>query len=293
MPQSFEDYLRSQGASAEDVKALTEGSFSATARRAFDKLQADLAAEVDARKAAEVGAAAYEERVNTWFETEGPKAEAYRNEAITAGAELAKAKAALALAEKKGLIKVAEQLGYKLDDAPPTRTDPSTVPSIDPNKYFTRDEILAIAQKEGEAIATAADIAYEHRVLFPDRPLNFKQLREKAVAAKKSVEQVWMEDFGVTAAREARAKADKDAYEKKLRDEGAAAERERLASEYGNPATRPLATSSNPFAFVHRSDKSREGKQPWDLGGGGDGTRLQSERVQRVTENLIKSATTN
>lgn len=282
MPQSFEDYLRSQGASAEDVKALTEGSFSATARRAFDKLQADLAAEADARKAAEVGAAAYEERINAWYEAEAPKADAYRNEAITASAELAKAKAALREAEKKGLIKVAEQLGYKLDDAP-VAPPAAAAAALDPTKYFTRDEILQIAEREGEAIATAADIAYEHRVLFPDRPLNFKELRAKAVAARKPVQQLWEETFGVPAARQARADADKAAYEKKLRDEGASAERERLASQYGNPDARPLSPSASPFAF-NRS-KSHEGKQPWEL----DANALHSDRVRRATEAVVKS----
>jgi len=292
MAITFAEYLKSLGTADEDVKALTEGSFASTAKRAFDKLQADLAAEHAAREAAEAARVAYEASVDEWHKTKViPEYQSMQNELIKVQAEEARAKRVLAAIQERGLIDVAKDLGY--DPAPPKHAPSSggdnNVPVLDPSKYFTRDEILQIAKGEGEAIAIAQDIAYEHAQLFPDRPLKFRELRAKAEAAKKPVEQFWMETYGVAAAREKREADAKAAYEKRLREEGATAERAKFA-EGANPFNRPLVPSVSPLAA--RPATGRD-KQPWELGGGEDGGRLQVDRVTRATQKVLNDQVKN
>jgi len=292
MAITFAEYLKSLGASDEDVKALSEGSFASTAKRAFDKLQADLATEHAAREAAEAGRVAYEASVDEWHKTKViPEYQQMQNELIKVQAEEARAKRVLAAIQERGLIDVAKDLGY--DPTPPNpnpnpNPNPGT-PGFDPNKYLTREQILEIAQGEGEAIAVAQDIAYEHRVLFPDKPLNFRDLRKDAVAAKKSVEQLWMERYGVAAARQAKSDADKAANEARLRKEGADAERAKMA-EGANPFLRTPVASTSPLAA--RPATGRD-KQPWELGGGDDGGRLQVDRITRATQRVLNDQVKN
>lgn len=280
------EYLRSQGASEDDIKALTEGSFSGAANRAFSKLQADLTAESTARAAAESSIKDLEQKSQSWYNEQiVPEFEKLRNKTITTEAELAKARTALLTAQKQGLLNVAKDLGYDPESNPTPQNPTATAAgSFDPNRYFTRDEILQIAQGEGDAIAIAQDIAYEHSRLFPDKPLNFRELRKRAVAAKKPVEQLWMEEFHVADARAAQAKSAHDAELAKAREEGATAERQRLADQYGNPNTRPLAPSSSPF--TPRPATGRD-KMPWDAPGSSEA--LSNDRVARATKKVMET----
>jgi hypothetical protein len=292
MAITYAEYLKSLGVSDEDIKTMTEGPGASAAKRAFDKLQSDLATEHAARESAEAGRVAYEASVDEWHKTKViPEYQTMQNELIRVQAEEARAKQVLRSIQERGLIDVAKDLGY--DPAPPThRADPNPNPNpsgFDPTKYLTKDQILEIAQGEGEAIAVAQDIAYEHRVLFPDRPLNFRDLRKRAVAAKKPVEQLWMEEFGVSAARQAKLDADKTTYETRLRKEGADAERAKFA-EGANPFNRPFVPSVSPLAA--RPVTGRD-KMPWELGDGGDGTRLQADRVTRATQKVLNEMVKN
>ena len=87
---TFPEYLKSLGASDEDVKALNEGSFSSVARRAFEKMQSDLAAEHERADAAAAASVAYETQVNDWYNTKIlPDQKKIQNEAVVAQAALA------------------------------------------------------------------------------------------------------------------------------------------------------------------------------------------------------------
>jgi hypothetical protein len=196
---------------------------------------------------------------------------------LSANGEAARYKAIVEDAQKRGLIKVAESLLTPT----PTPTPTPTGGNLDATKYFTKDEIAQIAEGEGNAIAMVADIQAEHNRLGLG-PISFKDLRAKAKAARKSVEQVWEETYKVPEVRSAKAKADQEAYDKRLRDEGRAAAVSELATKYGNPDTRPMLTSASPLAKRSTSGMRDGSKPPWEQGGGDNGSPLQVERVNRV-----------
>jgi hypothetical protein len=274
---TYSEYLKSLGATEDEIKLMDTG----VARKAFDKLQADLTAASDRVAAAEQSKKDYEAKSTEWHDRVNTEYLTVKDQLVVAKANEAKARAVIDEAQKQGLIKVAEDLGYVT--APPKPDDKSGTPNFDPTKYFTKDDIVGIARKEAQAIAIAQDIASEHRMLFPDKPLKFAALRDKADTSGKSVQEVWEQEFGVPAARAAKEAADKTAYEKRLRDEGAATARAELASQYGNPDTRPLSTSTSPFA--PRPAANRE-KQPWEAGL--DGDNGSNDRVARATKSFIE-----
>jgi hypothetical protein len=280
------EFLKENGAGEDELKVLGE---SRAARSAFDKMNARAeAAErerqqaIDAAKKSSDQVAAYDQ----WFQEKAvPERQEIENQLVTANAELAKAKAALKTAQDRGLIDTT-QLGYNLDDAAEkARVAAATAQAagLDPRQYFNRDEILQIADKEGEAIAVAQDIAYEHSRLFPDKPLNFRQLRQEAKERRVPLEQLWQDKFGVQAAREAREKAAHDAEVAKWKAEGAKEKETELVSRYGNPDTRPLAPSSSPF--TKRPAGSGRDKQPWEAGDRSD------QRVMEATKKVVAQLT--
>ena len=272
---TYAEFLKSQGASAEDIKALTEGPSGQAAVRAFDALQAQLERESAARITAETAKQQYDD----WFRDEAtPEYKRMEQELIVSKANEAKARAAIEAARNQGLADIAKELGYDVVSEKKADQGNVAAPNFDPNKYLTREEILQIAEREGDAIALAQDIAAEHRVLFPDKPLNFRELRKQAVAAKKPVEQFWMETYGVAAAREARAKSEEAANIAKWKAEGAKEKETELVSKFGNPDTRPLSASRSPFAA--RPQAGRD-KQPWEAPDRSD------ERVRTVAQKLV------
>lgn len=273
---TYAEFLKLQGATEDDIKVLD----TPVGRKAFDKLQADATAAVTAAANADRARVDYEAQSNKWHDEVNTSYLTMKDQLVVAQANEAKARAVIIAARDQGLIKVADDLGYVT--APPAAAAPPPG-TFDPNKYFNKDDVVAIAMKEAEAIALAQDIAAEHGRLFPGVPLSFRELHRDAVARKISVEALWKERYKVDDARTARATADKDAYEKRLREEGAAAARSELASQYGNPDTRPLSTSQSPFA--PRPAASRE-KQPWESGT--DGDNGSNDRVQRATKSLIE-----
>jgi hypothetical protein len=282
----FAEFLKSQGASADDIKALTEGSFSSIARRAYEKLQADAtAASAEAEKQAKI-AKDYEGRVNSWFDEHDKEFKTVEQKLVAESARAAKAEAALRVAHERGMIDVAKDLGYNFEEppkAPPKKDEPL---NVDTSKFLTVDRIKPLLEDAGNGFAVLQDMVLEHMQLFPNQVLHVKELRDKAVAAGKTVHQYWLETFKVEDARKAREAAAQTAHDDKIRKE----ERERVqtefASKYGSPETRPLVESKSPF--TPRPAANRE-KQPWETGyTGEDGS---NDRVRRATQTFLKSQT--
>lgn len=276
---TYAEFLRSQGATDDEIKILDTPA----AQRAYTKMQSDLAAVAAERDTAKSGIDA----MNKWFTDEAsPAFKKMESDLVVARANEARAKAAILEAQKRGLVDVAKDLGYNPDEANPTPTPNPGASNFDPNRYFTRDEIVKIAETEGEAIAVAQDIAFEHRQLFPDKPLNFRALRQEALASKKPVEQYWMDKFGVAKAREDREAAARAANEDRIRKE----EREKVltevASKYANPDMRPLEPST--VSFVPRPNTTRD-KQPWER----DSSSVENDRVNRVVQKIYKQSAAN
>jgi hypothetical protein len=272
------EHLKANGASEEDIKVLDTPA----ARRAFDAQEARAAAaEAERLKAVED-----RKLTEDWYKnTATPEFNKKAQEVVLAKAEADKFRAALRSAKDQGFIDI--------DDSffgPGTPGTPTGTPAANPNtrddpatrNYFTKEEVAEIASREGDAIAIAADILSEHRDLFPDRPLNMRELRKRAVAARTSVENQWMTEFSVPAARQAREQKAREAEQSKWREEGAKAEREKIAREY-NPDTRSQVPSNSPFT-VRKTAGDIRSKQPWEAG---NENSLSDDRVVRVARNLM------
>jgi hypothetical protein len=278
------EFLKTNGASDEDVKALTEGSFSGVAKRTFDALQAKADAEAQRAAAAEAARVKAEEAVaatSEWYNnTAMVEYSKMQNDVVAAKANEARAMTALKAAQERGLIDVAVTAGYEAEVKAAAAT---AATAVDTTKFMTRDEILAIAEKEGEAIALVQDIANEHARLFPDKPLNWRQLRRDAMAAKQPVEAYWTSKYGVEAAREKRATDERTAMETRLRKEGADAARQQLIDEGFNPGLRAPLPSNNVFAPRKAPDGST--KQPWEVGE----NESRQARLKRAMDNEAKA----
>jgi hypothetical protein len=284
---TFAEYLQSLGASSDDVKALTEGSFAGTAKRAFDKLQADAAsAAAEAKKQRDINVA-YEAKVNEWFDKHDAEFKTVEQQVIAAKAKEAAAVAALRTAHERGMIDVAKDLGYNFD-APPNNTPPNNNAPLDSSKFVTADlfanKISEFSERAGDGLAVLQDIVLEHMQLFPNQPLKVRELRSAAVKANKSVEQYWLETFKVDEARAAMAKRASDAHEAELRKKITEEVTSEFASKYGNPDVRPLQPSTN---FLTPRKETNRDKAPWETGLEGEGG--SNDRVRRATQNALKA----
>ena len=277
---SYEEYLKSNGATDDEIKALNVPA----ARKAFDKMQADLNEQARLRAIAETDRTNYQ----TWYEKEAvPAFEAKDRELQLAKGN--EARIAAIVKERaqtdESLAEVARQMGYDIPKpgaaaAPPAAT--AAAGSFDSKLYYTRDEILQIARAESKAIATMGRLVQEHERLFPGSDLvDWEGLREQAESTKKPLEQVWMDKYGVAAARQAKTDAAKAAEVAKWKAEGAKEKETELVNKFGNPDLRPLSPSSSPF--TQRPATGRD-KQPWEL----DRGNLESDRVTRATQKVIE-----
>jgi hypothetical protein len=281
---TYAEYLKSQGASEADIAVLD----TPLARRAYERLEESIVRLDGEAKKAKEGAAAYEERVNKWYEDHDKEFKAVEGKLVAEAAARAKAEAALRTAHERGMLDVAKDLGYDFSN-PATPPPNSNAPApIDTSKFVTQETLLQVAEREGDAIAIASDIAAEHAYLFGSPLRSFRELRREAVSRKLPVQQVWEEKFKVADARAARIAADEKAKEETLRKKITEEVRSQFASEYGNPNTRPPEASRSPFAS--RPAANRE-KQPWDTGL--EGESGSNDRVRRATQTFLKSQTTN
>ncbi len=247
---NYAEFLKANGATDDEIKVLVTPA----SEKAYTALQTQATEAITRATKAESDKAAYDKWYKEVAEPTAAKALAERDAALgDAAANAARVKKLQDL----GLIKIAEQMGENVDD----KKEPVITGTPDMSKYVDKDTLYQVAEREGDAIATAQDIAFEHQRLFPDKPLNFRELRKQALANKTSVEAQWQTNYNVAAVREQRAQADKDAYEKKLREEGASAERAKLQTANPNLVT-PVASTS-PFTGRAPSAQSADA-QPWN-----------------------------
>jgi len=261
---TYAEFLKSQGASDDDLKVLD----TPIARKAWE---AQLKAVNDAQAAANASKAKVDEYQKWYEEVAEPTAQRYMQERDIEKSNRAAVEAQLKSLQESGLIKMANQ-----EEEEQNKNKGGNPPNFDPNKYVTLDTLTQVADREGDAIAIAQDIAFEHARLFPEKPLNFRQLRKDAVAQKKSVEALWMEQFGVTAAREARAKSQQEAHEKKIAED--AVNEYKKSHATSNPNLLIPSPSSNPFTGRLPSQVEKDTKPPWQR----SDADLQNSRVNKV-----------
>lgn len=256
MAKTYAEFLAENGATPDEIKVLDVPS----ARKGYDAMQSQAAEAITRATKAESDKAAYDKWYKEVAEPTAAKALAERDQALgDAAAERARVKKLQDL----GLLKIAEQMegGGAGGDDDAAKRAAAAAAQPDLSKYVDADTFRQVVAREGDAIAEAQDLAFEHQRLFPDKPLNFRQLRQTALANKRSVYDQWQSDYNVATVREQRATADKEAYEKKLREEGASAERAKLQT--ANPNLVSPVTSTSPFTGRAPSAQSADA-QPWN-----------------------------
>jgi len=265
---TYAEMLKSQGATEDDVKLLA----TPLAERVYAKQQADLTAATAAATKATQQAAAYQK----WHDEEATpyvaKLEIERN---SARVEAAAANARIKAAQDAGLLEVADDAAARAAAADAAAK--AGAMTFDPTKHnlVTGDTFSAALSLEADAIATAQDISYEHSQLFPGKPLNFRELRKEALSTKTPIETLWMNKYGVQAARDARATADKAAEVKRIKEEGV--NEYRSTHSVTNPMTGIAATSVNPF--TGKVPSASDAPSPW--------LRSDSEKVNSRVNKVL------
>lgn len=272
---TYVEFLKSQGATDEDIKLLD----TPVARKAYERMEAAIADKEAARVKAQQQAEGYQK----WYNDEAlPYVTGVESKLKVTEATLAGERARIKSLQDAGLLEVAVN-----DDAARAAAAAAATagqPTFDPAKHnlVTTDILTQVAEREGDAIAVAQDIAAEHAYLFsgdPSKRLNFRELRKEAIAQKKPVETLWMEKYGVQAARDARSAADKAAYEKKVADDAIAAYKAAHPASSVNPALGTGVPSANPFT----------GKAPSSMGTAStDALPWQKSDTQKVNDRLSK-----
>lgn len=270
MPITYAEFLKAEGASEDDIKLLN----TPIAQKAFDKQQAiAVAAKQKSDELIEAN--------RKWAEQVETQNQAYLKERDSAKIDAAAAQARIAKMGELGLIEVAERL-----EPGSTKPEAKTTPNdFDPSKYVTSDTLMQVAEREGDAIAIAQDISFEHQQLFggdATKRLNFRELRREAVSRKMPVESLWMEKYGVQAARDARAAKERADHENRIASEAVT----KYKSEHVNPLTTAPVISSTPFTGRVISE-GKAATHPWQQG---EATR-ENARVAKVMDTLSKQGT--
>jgi hypothetical protein len=270
---TYSDYLKSQGATDEDIKLLD----TPVARKAYDTLQAQVAEEARLRGIAQQDF----QNIRDWYDTKAlPSYEAKQQELIKANAEAARLAAIVKSAQEQGLLELAATADANKGGNGNGNNNPNPGnPGFDPNKYVSKDEITGFVDSAGSGLAKMQDAVLEHMQLFPNQPLKVSELRAEAVAAHKDFYTYWEQKFNVPAKRQEVATAAQEAERKKWMEEGAKAKETELVSRFANPETRPMSPSTSPFAA--RPATGRD-KQPWESGD------KSAERVERATRKVMQ-----
>lgn len=232
------------------------------------------------------------EQYDNWYNGVLPTLQKVQQETIAAAAEAASAKALLSKAK--------EMYGFELPTDVPTVVTSPTAPPVTPvatapttpgrsdlpdlSNYITADRFKQEADVVGSAIADVQDLAFEHIALFGyNKPINMAGLRQKAVAEKRPVREIWEREMHVADRKNeiaATAEAERVA---KYNAELAAARKEGFiegASQSINPMTREPVASRFGVAFTKRDS---EGSKPWEAA-----SSRANDRLHKVVSTLAK-----
>lgn len=237
-------------------------------------------------------ASAKEAELRNWWETQAsPAVTKLQADRVAAAERTAQLEARLKTAK--------EVYGFDIPEDTPTVSTGTPTPTItatpatpaapradlpDLSRYVTNDVLNQQADMVGQAIAQTQDLAWEHQQLFGnEKPINFTDLRAKAVAEKRPVRDIWEREMNAPARRQelqsqrdAAAQAKRDAEIAQARQEGF----ERGMSQSVNPMTREPVNSRFGVSFTKRDETA--GK-PWEA----SGSRSQ-DRLQKVVSTLAK-----
>ena len=157
--------------------------------------------------------------------------------------------------------------------------------NFDTKNFVTRDDIGRYADAEGQAIAMAADLAEDYRVLTgqsivtytsPDGKRGMSALREEAKTARLPLDQYVANKFNFQAKREEIAAKQRLEAENAIR----ADERSKVAAEFGNPAMRSPMPSRHAIIPPKQGDTG----MPWDK----TPNELKERRMQNALKSLVQ-----
>jgi hypothetical protein len=165
--------------------------------------------------------------------------------------------------------KVADAYGFDADEVlkpngqPVAVSSPMSQPSIDPNNFISKEEwtkqSATVQQLLPQLTGTMIDLAAQHQSLFGQPLGNSRVLLEKALAEKRSLEDVWADEYKVAERRQQVADEKQKQWEDKIRAE----ERQKIMSEQSLPMS---ARSDQPRAavFTMGTESKKETTAPAD-----------------------------
>ncbi len=231
------------------------------------------------------------DRWANWHETEGkPLVALYEKERADAIAEAASLRARLDLAEKDGFAPRREEPKPAAAAATPAPGE-----AWDPKKHNvpTWDDVRKLADAEGQAIAMVQDLTMEYQYLTGKNLLDYSYttqdgrqlrgmtaLRAESMANKApDIRQFAETKFGFQAQRDRIAGEQKAKAEEAIRED----ERQKVISKYGNPNTRPLMPSNDPYIPRVQGEGA---KQPWEV----SAQERTRARIDRAVQTQLKGA---
>ncbi len=255
MARKLEDVLMAKGYSAADLEALKPLLADSKFRGALEDEFGVIEGERDKFKGEAEGWA-------SWYKDKGlPTVEKALQDTQDANARAAAHEARLRTLQEQGLIKVAEGEGE-----PTPKKEPESVFDPKAHNLVTHEDVAKFADAEGEAIATAQDLAAEYAELFPGKSLfgyqndngerGLRALRHEALTAKANIRDYVAGKFKFKERRAEIDQAAAAAREADIRKD----ERAKAIAEIANPNARP--PSSSRFTLLPRP--AADGKQPWD-----------------------------
>ncbi len=186
--------------------------------------------------------------------------------------------------------KIARELGLFPNEEPKVvPAAPSVSGTFNPkdHKLVTEDELqrgyAQFADAEGRAIAMAADLAEEYRMLTGGKSIyeyigeggkrGMTALREEAIRGKQQLDQYVSNKFDFQGKRRSADEARQKEHDDKIREE----ERSAMAAKYGNPMLRQPMASRAPFI----PPKTGDSKFPWE--------QLPQDRRNQRIERALQS----
>jgi hypothetical protein len=280
----LEDILKADGWTDADIAAqatlLNDPKFRASVEKTYGILETENAAyKTENQKWAD------------WHEKDGKELIAlYEKERADAVALAGSLEARLKLAEKDGFAPKREEPNPNPNPNPAAGNEP-----FDAKKagVVTWDEAKRLMQAEGEAMALVQDLTMEYQYLTGKSLLDYTYntqdgrtlrgmtaLRAESMANKAPDIRTFAETkFGFQAQRDRIAAEQKAKAEEAIR----ADERNKIIGQYGNPNTRPLMPSNEPF--IPRP-ASAEAKHPWEQ----PAQERTRARVERAIQTQLKGA---
>lgn len=274
---TYREYLKSLDAQATDE--VLNVMDTPLARKAFDKMNADAAA--DRERALDAERSSMTQKNQEWWNNEVQPALKLRDDRITELAgENGRITGIVKQAQELGLEKVAALInGGTVDPGNPNPENPNPAsPAFDPKQFVPVADFQAAYDKTGEALTQMATILAEHSSLFGSMPMDLEDLRKQAAATRgqKSLRQVWEEKYNVAGKRAEIAAAKQKEHDDKIRQETEA----KVRAEYtANPAFVHARTSQNSFTA---RPVQPEGKPFWER----DPNALRNNRVQKYNQKV-------